>query len=732
MVTADLRLIEAPNLAADESTLTGESMPVEKSPDADPMDTPEDEIRSMVFKGTAITRGGGVAVAVGTGMNTRLGRISALVEDARPERSPLERQLDRLAGHLIWFTLLMSAAIGVFGVLSGGDTFLMIEAAIALAVAAIPEGLPIVATMALARGMWRMARKNALVERLSAVETLGATTIIFTDKTGTLTENRLSVRSVTLESGTSDLSRPEPGAGARGAPMRLDPEVSRALSVAVLCNNAELAGHGEGASGDPIEVALLRAGRAGGLERPALLQDSPRVGGVAFESDTAMMATVHRSGDGFLFCVKGAPEAVLRHAHRVAGPAGETVLDQAARNAWLDRTRELAEDGLRVLAVASKRERSKDAPAYGGLDFLGLIGLSDPPRKDVPAAIRACGEAGIRVIMITGDHAVTARKIAAAIGLPNGDSAVVEGGELRSDKKSAGIPTANVFARISPAQKLELVALHQARGEIVAMTGDGVNDAPALKQADIGVAMGMRGTQVAREAAAMVLTDDAFATIVHAIREGRVIFRNIQRFVAYLLSCNLSEILVVGLAVLAGLPLPLLPLQILFLNLVTDVFPAFALGVGGGDDGILERPPRDPAKPILTGPLWVLIAGTGAAITAATLGAFVIARTWLSLGHDEALTVSFLTLAFAQLWNVFNMRDPDAPVLRNDIMRNPYVWAALALCIGLLLLAVYVPLLAETLHLARLGPEAWSLVIASSALPVAAAQVGKAILVARR
>lgn len=728
IVTADLRLIEAPNLAADESTLTGESLPVAKSIAPDRQDTPVADIRSMVFKGTAITRGGGIAVVVGTGMNTQLGQISALIEDAKPERSPLERQLDRLAGHLIWVTVMLCAAIGLFGVWSGGDTLLMIEAAIALAVAAIPEGLPIVATMALARGMWRMAQKSALVERLSAVETLGATTIVFTDKTGTLTENLLAARCVSLESGNQDLSSLELA--------RPDPTRNRALTVGVLCNNAEMAGPDGDASGDPIEVALLQAGHDAGLNRSELLQRMPRIGGIPFDAETAMMATVHRSGDTCLFCVKGAPEAVLRHSSRVAGPSGEHDLAQEDHDAWLARTRGLAGDGLRVLAVASKLEPSSDARAYEGLVFLGLIGLSDPPREDVPAAIRACRKAGIRVVMVTGDHAVTARKIAAAIGLDDADAEVIEGRELRpeselSDLEKRRIRSANIFARVSPTQKLELVSLHQARGEIVAMTGDGVNDAPALKQADIGIAMGLRGTQVAKEAAAMVLTDDAFATIVHAIREGRVIFRNIQRFVTYLLSCNLSEILVIGLAVLAGISLPLLPLQILFLNLVTDIFPAFALGVGKGDDSVLDRPPRNPAKPILTRSVWILIVVTGLAITGATLGAHFLARTWLGLEGDSLLTVSFMTLAFAQLWNVFNMRDPDAPFFRNDIVRNPYVWAALAGCTILLLLTVYMPLLADTLHLTRLNPDAWALVIGLSVPPVVILQIGKSI-VARR
>ncbi len=737
IVTADLRLIDAPNLAADESALTGESVPVEKSVAPVAADTPVSERASMAFKGTAITRGGGTAVVVGTGMETELGLISALVAEAKPERSPLERQLERLARNLVWVTLALCALIGAIGIASGEDLFLMIEAAIALAVAAIPEGLPIVTTMALARGMWRMARQNALIERLAAVETLGATTLIFTDKTGTLTENRLSVRRIVLDSGALPLREIEKAAAQSGALGGFDPALERALAVAILCNNAVLAVDSRPASGDPVELALLRAGRSAGLDHLALTARYPRTGGVAFESETAMMATVHRDGDAVLTCVKGAPEAVLARSVRLLGPEGEVPLGREARHAWLARTRDLAEEGLRVLAVALKREAEAGTHPYSELVFVGLIGLDDPPRAGVPEAIRACREAGMRVVMITGDHAVTARKIAAAIGLASGDATVIEGRELKpaaemTEAERRRALDATIFARVSPAHKLQLIALHQAQGEVVAMTGDGVNDAPALRKADIGVAMGLRGTQVAKEAAAMVLTDDAFATIVHAIREGRVIFRNIQRFVAYLLSCNLSEILVVGLAVLAGLPLPLLPLQILFLNLVTDVFPAFALGVGAGDPTVLQRPPRNPGKPILTRSVWGLIIFTGLAITAATLTGFMLAQSWLGLDGDTAVTVSFLILAFAQLWNVFCMRDPRVPWLEGDIVRNPYVWAALAGCGVLLLVVVHVPLLAETLHLTRLAPETWAMVAALSLFPLLATEAGKGIIMAWR
>jgi Ca2+-transporting ATPase len=510
-----------------------------------------------------------------------------------------------------------------------------------------------------------------------------------------------------------------------------------ALTIATLCNNAELESDDRPASGDPVEIALVRAAVQGGLDRTALEQRYPRTGSIAFESETAMLATFHSDGDVTRTCVKGAPEAVLPCATRVLGEKGEEPVDRDVRDNWLARTRALAEDGLRVLAVAQKRGPATGADAYSDLTFVGLIGLEDPPRADVPEAIRACREAGIRVVMITGDHAVTARKIAAAIGLADGEATVIEGRSLTSldalsEAERQRLLDARIFARVSPATKLALIELHQALGEVVAMTGDGVNDAPALKKADIGVAMGLRGTQVAREAAAIVLTDDAFATIVHAIREGRVIFRNIQRFVAYLLSCNLSEMLVVGFAVLAGLPLPLLPLQILFLNLVTDVFPAFALGVGTGDETMLRRPPRDPRKPILTRSVWILIIVAGFAITIATLAGFTLARGWLALEGDETVTVSFLVLAFAQLWNVFNMRDPQVPFLQGDILRNRFVWGALIGCSALLVAVVHVPPLAETLHLAPLPAAVWAIVLGLSLLPVALVQAGKTFMAANR
>lgn len=737
VVTADLRLLEASNLAIDESALTGESLAVDKSTAAVAPDCPIGDRSCMAFKGTSVSRGSAVGVVVATGVNTELGMISELVDTATPERSPLERQLERLSGQLIKFTLVVVAALGALGVFKGGDPFLMIEASIALAVAAIPEGLPVVATMALARGMWRMARHNALIERLSAVETLGATTVIFTDKTGTLTENNMVLQRIDCADGAYVLSPDDgrfvaqtPGESAGTDRACLDD----ILMASVLCNNAEL-GDGEAKhTGDPLEQALLIGAQANGMSQQDCQAHHPRRLEIAFDSTTKLMASVNQSDGGLVMWVKGAPETVLKACSKMRGPEGALLaLDGEALAFWNARTDEMAAGGMRVLAVATRGLGAAEDAEYAGLTFLGLLGLFDPPRADVPLALEHCRSAGIRVIMMTGDHAVTARNIAKAVTLTRDEPVVIEGANMppvaeMSEAELERMRRADVFARVSPAQKLELITAYQKAGHIVAMTGDGVNDAPALKQADIGVAMGLRGTQVAREAAAMVLRDDAFGSIVAAIHEGRVIFRNIQRFVGYLLSCNLGEILVIGGAILVGLPLPLMPLQILFLNLVTDVFPAFALGAGEGRDNVLNRPPRDPAKPIVTGSIWIAIILQSVSIAAATLGAFLVAQSHLGMPPEAAVTVSFLTLAFAQLWHVFNMRDPRSGLLLNEITRNGFVWGALALSVVSLIAALAIPPVAEALDLTMPDAPAWLLILAMSLVPLLLGQIAKVAL----
>ena len=459
-----------------------------------------------------------------------------------------------------------------------------------------------------------------------------------------------------------------------------------------------------------MELALLRAGRLAGLDRRELLSEAKEVREYAFDPVRKMMATVHRRDDGYLVAVKGAPEAVLTRA----------TLDEDTRNAWLARVTELGADGLRVLAFATQARSGADGPAFEALTFLGLVGLEDPPRADVPRAISACHAAGIRVVMITGDHAVTARSIARLVGLGGDAPRVIEGHELTSHdgKVSEELLQADIFARVNPTEKLDLVRSYQASGQIVAVTGDGVNDAPALRQADIGVAMGLRGTDVAREAAAMILLDDAFPTIVEAIRNGRIIFGNIRRFATYLLSCNLAEVLIVGLAMISGLPLPLLPLQILFLNLVTDVFPAFALAMGEGDKDILKRPPRHPAEPILGRSQWLAIVLYGITLTIATFGALALARFGFKLDEQATVTVTFLTLAFSQLWHVFNMRHQRSGLIDNEVSRNRWMWAALALCAGILLTAAYVPSLAYMLHMVAPELKMWGIIFLMSMLPL--------------
>ncbi|MFL6232825.1 MAG: cation-translocating P-type ATPase [Thermoanaerobaculia bacterium] len=697
LVTADLRLLAASRLQVDESQLTGESLPVDKGADPVPAETPLAERTGMLFRGTPVVRGSGEGVVVATGMATELGRIAALAEASGGERTPLENRLERLGRTLGLVTIGIAALTTVTGVLAGRGLFLMIETGIALAVAAVPEGLPIVATLALARGVWRMARRNALVNRLSSVETLGAVTLVATDKTGTLTENRMTLTRLAVEGG--DLP-PEADA----------PEARLALEIALLCNNADAA------AGDPMERALLAAGERAGLDRAELLRRFPREREEAFDPATKMMATFHHVPEGgYRVAVKGAPEAVLAACG----------LDERRR--WLARNQELAGQGFRILGLAERVAASADESPYTNLSWRGLAVLEDPPRADARPALDACRRAGIRVVMVTGDQAPTAAAVARSVGLGEDDPKVVTGRELRraadcSPEEHRRLLEADVFARVDPEQKLDLVTLFQQAGDVVAMTGDGVNDAPALRKADIGIAMGRHGSQVAREAADVVLKDDSLATLAAAVRQGRVIFINIRRFVFFLLSCNTSEVLVVASAPLTSLPLPVLPLQLLFLNLVTDVLPALAVGLGVGGPGVMEQPPRDPKEPLLGRRQWLGIAGYAAVMTVAVFGALEGALRGLELGEPRAVTVAFLTLAFAQLWHVFNMG-------RSEVLRSPWVWGAVLACSGLLLLAVYLPPLAAVLHLTPPGAAGWGLVAAASLLPLA---VGKGVGWVRR
>ncbi|MCB1265938.1 MAG: cation-transporting P-type ATPase [Mycobacterium sp.] len=726
VVSADLRCLSAASLGVDESALTGESVPVDKDPRPNPAGSGLHERSAMLFKGTHVVRGSGEGIVVGTGLATELGRITELVEAADSGQSPMEGQLRRLSWQLVWLTLVLAAGIALAGMLTGRPVPLMIETAIALTVAAIPEGLPIVATVVLARGMLRMARDHALVEKLAAVETLGSTTVLLTDKTGTLTENRMEVERLTTAEAAFSFDYPGGDVLDGGVPAdpRSNPDLRRALQVGVLCGNADYdPEEGEG-TGDPMEVALVRAGSVIGLKRAEELRRFPEVAERPFDPSTKWMATVHRDGDGYFTALKGAPEAVLALTAK-AGLAGRPMGEQD-RAAFLRIAEDLAGEGLRVLALATGPCSDPERVISGELAFLGLAALRDPPRAGIAEAVDELSHAGIHVVMATGDHPATALAIADAVGIAGPASVVTTGDQLpewQGGSADGGSAGRRVFARVSPEDKLALIELFQRDGAVVAMIGDGVNDAPALVKADIGVAMGLRGTEVAREASDMVLLDDRFETIVKAAREGRVIFDNIRRFSVYLLSCNLAEVLVVALAIVVGLPLPLLPLQILFLNLVTDVFPAFALAAGEGEGDVLDRPPRPPREPIITRGLWQIMAGYAALIAISTMAAQYAAMQWLGLSPAAARTVSFLTIAFAQLWHVFNMRTPGSSLLRNAITSNRLIWYALVLCAALLIGAVTVPALADTLGTAPIGVQGWALAMLASALPLLAGQL---------
>ncbi|MEJ2055907.1 MAG: HAD-IC family P-type ATPase, partial [Calditrichaceae bacterium] len=464
--------------------------------------------------------------------------------------------------------------------------------------------------------------------------------------------------------------------------------VERALQIAVLNNNASLHNNkDDGKSrgvGDPLEIALLAAGAGAGLYRDKLLEKWPEEREDAFDSESKMMATIHKKNGDYLTTVKGAPEAVIEHSSAIITANGPEEFSKDKKKEWLEKNEKMANDGLRILAIANKEMSKTDDDPYKDLQFLGLVGLLDPPRQEILGVLDLCKQAGIRVNMVTGDQAATALYIAKKINLSTNNK-VITGRELKKSddmnkEETQQVIDTSIFARVSPAQKLDLITVHQNNNSIVAMTGDGVNDAPALKKADIGVSMGKRGTQVAQEASDMVLKDDAFPSIVTAVEYGRIIFNNIRKFILFLLSGNVGEVLAVGFASFMGLPLPLLPLQILFINLVMDVFPALALGVGAAHEDVMKNPPRQPDEPVINSYYWKMIAFFGLVIAVSVLAALGVSTDMLHLTKERAVTISFLTLALARLWHIFNMREPGSPFFKNEVTRNPFVWGAIFLC----------------------------------------------------
>jgi len=749
-VPADGRIVECARLQIEEAALTGESLAVTKTSEVlDDKDASLGDRLNMAFLGTTITDGRGRLLVTATGAQTEVGKIGILIDEAITRATPLEQKLARLGRLLIVIVLTLCAVIVGAGWLRGTTDFWhMLEIGLSLAIAAVPEGLPAVTTMTLAIGMQRMARMRALVRRLPAVETLGAVTVICTDKTGTLTKNEMTVCVYALDQCRINVTGAgyEPVGTFQMGDRQLDPltdeRLALALRIGTLCNDAKV-DRTDGVDtvlGDPTEAALTVVAEKAGMKLTAMSQEFARVSEVPFDSVSKRMVTVHRTPQGRTIAfVKGSPGTMLAASTAQVRAAGVTPLTPEERKLWEQTNEELAGAALRVLGLGYRDlpEGYSVEDLARELTFVGLVGMSDPLRDEAKTAIATCRTAGIRTVMITGDQQATAAEIARQLGLDRD----LDGRALRAvhGRELVGLDAAGwklavadaaVFARVSPEHKLQIVEALQQQGHIVAMTGDGVNDAPALKKADIGIAMGIKGTEVAKENADMVITDDNFASIVGAVEQGRIIYGNILRFLHYLLSCNFSEIMTVFLALMIGWPLPLVALQILWLNLITDIFPAFALALEPSAPDVMKRPPRDPQESLLTPSFVGLIVWQGLLLTAATLLAFEIGMQRHGTEGDglrAATTMAFMTLALAQVFHAFNARSQRRSAFTDRLFTNGWLWAAVAMCLMLQAAAVYVPLLQKVLNTAPPALVDWGVIAGCSLLPVAAVELVKVI-----
>ncbi len=669
-VTCDGEIVEEKAFFVDESVLTGESVSVKKSV----VKSREGAEESLVYMGTTVTKGRAKILVTGTGTRTKLGEIALKIRETKKQKTPLEMQLNTLGKILGVIFIVVCVAIFVLGMTRGIDILEMLLTSISLAVAAIPEGLPAVVTIVLAIGVAEMAKRNAVVRNLPAVETLGAVTHICTDKTGTLTQNKMTLVSVYF------------GEKLVHNKKQFKKEIPEALSRAmILCNDATLS------AGDPTEVALIDWLTEKEIEN--VRKRYPRIAEIPFTSESKRMSTVHIDGEKHLAITKGAVEVVLGLCSAIAFEGSERSITEQDRTRILEVTEELAASGLRILAVAHKeleKEPQSEDEIEKGLTFLGLVCLKDPLRPEVLDAVEKCRSAGIRPVMITGDHQITAYAIARELGFPEGR--VLTSSELErieEEELSRVIEEVSIFARINPLDKLRIVEAFQKKNEVVAMTGDGVNDAPALKRSDIGVAMGMTGTEVAKEASDMVLLDDNFATLVDAVFQGRTIYENMRKFIVYLLSCNIAEVIVMFVAILVGYPAPLLPLQLLWLNLVTDSFPALALGMEKGEEGLMNRPPRGKKEPILTKYHYGIIITQSLAIAAATLAGFFIGYRRTN-NIDEARTIAYMVLVLSELVRAFSARSFEGYAFKMGLFSNKFLTLSALGGILLLFASVYV------------------------------------------
>ncbi len=705
VIPADARLIEQSGLLLKESMLTGESEEVQKELDTLPKKSRITEQSNMVFNGTIVSRGNAKAIVNSTGDRTVIGQISEMTQSSEEKNAPLQRKLTTLTNWLIFFTLALAAIIAVTGFFTSNDPELLLKTAIALAVAAIPEGLPVVATITLARGMMKLSKKEVIIKNLDSVQTLGETNTICTDKTGTLTENKMRVR--VLEFDDSKLELKDSAQDIED--FKNLENFKELVKVAVLCNNANPAKATN--HGDVIDQALIDFVSQVNLDASKISKDYPEVEEMPFDVQLKLMATLNRHDDEYMVCVKGAPENVLQYCNSIQGR--EELRPLTEKEDWLDKIDTLASDGLKVLAFAIKTTKyyPEKSDWLKELTLIGVVGFLDPPRGDIKQTIQLYNDAGIKVKMITGDHPGTARNVAGAIGMiekEEGQEQVVLGvnyesfRNLSAENKKA-LLKANVFARMLPHQKLELIKFFQENEGVVGMIGDGVNDAPALKAADIGIAMGVRGTEAAKEAADVILLDDRFTAIKLAIHQGRAIFENIRYFVVFLISCNLAEVISVSAASFTSLPMPLLPMQILYLNLVTDIFPALALGLGKGSKGIMRNKPRPPGEELLTKKHWGTTIAYGLSITFSVIAVVLYAHKFMGATYIETNNMAFNTLVLAQLLNVFNLPERKASFFKNEITSNKWVWIALALSIIITYLGYSLPFLSDILSLKDLS-----------------------------
>lgn len=734
-IGADVRLIETNNLEIEESALTGESVPVTKS--TNPVigeNMSLGDLENMAFMGTMVTRGNGIGVVTSIGMKTAMGQIADMIQKAETMITPLQRKLEELGKILISVALVLTALVVGIGVIQGHDMYTMFLAGVSLAVAAIPEGLPAIVTVALSLGVQRMIKKKAIVRKLPAVETLGCASVICSDKTGTLTQNKMTVTHLWSGGRTWTVTGTgyEPDGQFYSGDQRVTPHSENALqqllTFGMLCNHAELVTREENfvVDGDPTEGALLVAGLKAGLSRESLQKKFTIVKEFPFDSTRKMMSIIVVDQNGKHFSVtKGAPDVLVGKSESILWEGRLQYKSAEITQKVEEAISEMSSNALRNIAIAYKplNERSiegiEENDIEEGVTFIGLQGMIDPPRPEVKQAVKECRAAGIKTVMITGDHILTAKAIAKQLGILKNKDRVLDGkalNQMEVHELEEIVEEVSVFARVSPEHKLKIVKALQNRGHVVAMTGDGVNDAPAIKSSDIGVAMGITGTDVAKESSSLVLLDDNFATIKSAIQEGRNIYENIRKFIRYLLASNVGEILVMLFAMILALPLPLVPIQILWVNLVTDGLPAMALGLDKPEDDVMKRKPRHPKEGVFARGLGWKVVSRGFLIGGVTLLAFMLSYKTHPDHLAYAQTVAFATLVMAQLIHVFDCRSEVSVFSRNPFGNMYLVWSVLSSLV-LMLLVIYIPSLQPIFHTVPIVLKDWFLIVGLSSVP---------------